>query len=288
MTTAQRLVKAIDYLEAHLDDDLSMTRASESACYSHYHFLRIFHALTGMTIGTYARRRRLTRAAEALVRDDTRIIEIAQDAGFDSQASFSRAFKSMFGETPARFRRSENISSYRGQPVMTEAYLHHLLTGGVTMNPRFEHREAFTVIGIGKDYALSDPSTIPALWDNFLRQKHLIPNVQGMEAYGVCYGPKEKETFSDRFHYAAALRVHDDAVVPEGMEKIHLRAQEYAVFTHRGPASDIMKTNVFIWKTWVPSSGVDPVDAPDFEVYGASWNGSTTDGEMEIWVPVVR
>ena len=156
------------------------------------------------------------------------------------------------------------------------------------MTPRFEYKKAFTVIGVGADYNLTEPNKNPALWDEFLCQKHRIKGVQRQEAYGICYAPKEKETFSDQFHYTAALCVIDDASVPEGMEKIRIPAQKYAVFTHKGPATDMAKTNVFIWKTWLPQSGLEPADAPDFELYGARWNGNKAEGEVEIYVPIVR
>ncbi len=284
--TTQRIAKAIETVEDHLHDDLQATTASGSACYSHYHFLRLFLALTGMTVGAYVRRRRLTKAAEALLRDKTRIIEIALEAGFESQAAFSRAFRDMFDETPARFRREEKRSSARGQPALTEAYLHHLQTGAVTMKPRFEHREAFTVVGIGKDSPAGKGMEV--LWNEFLLRKHQIEQTQGTEAYGVCYAPQEKENFPEKFHYTAALRVRDDAPVPTGMEKIRIEAHDYAVFTHKGPIADLPKTNDYIWKTWVPQSGLELADAPDFERYDARFKPDSAASEFEIYVPVIR
>ncbi|MDD3287855.1 MAG: AraC family transcriptional regulator [Alphaproteobacteria bacterium] len=284
----QRVLKSINYIEAHLGDDFQSSETSDAACYSYYHFLRIFHALTGMTVSAYIRRRRLTKAAEALSQDQNRIIEIAQNAGFESQAAFSRAFKDMFGETPGCFRAQKGNPYAKGQSAITEKYLQHIRTGSITMKPRFERKEAFTVIGLGKDYNLANPNTIGALWNAFLAQKNRIEQTRGEDCYGICYAPKEKEAMPDKFHYTAALRVNENAPVPEGMEKIHIAAQEYAVFTHKGPTSNITITNDFIWKTWLPQSGVDLADAPDFELYGAKWKDNAPDSEFEIFVPIIR
>ncbi len=286
----KRMLKGIDYIEAHLTDDLALVDVSNVACYSHYHFLRIFHALTGMTAGTYIRRRRLTRAAEHLLKDETRIIEIAQDSGFESQAAFGRAFKDMFGLSPAAFRRKKNASAFRGQFVITEAYLQHIQTRGITMEPRFERKEALTFIGLGKDCNLEDPNTIGLLWDEFLQKKHLINrhDVTDEAGFGLCYAPQEKEAFSSNFHYTAALRVSENAAVPEGMEKIRIPAQEYAVFTHKGSLETLSKTNDYIWKTWLPKSGLELADAPDIEVYGSKWDAAAESGEIDIYVPVSR
>ncbi|NCC04329.1 MAG: AraC family transcriptional regulator [Proteobacteria bacterium] len=284
----QRTLKAIDHIEAHLSDDVQLAEVSGAACYSHYHFLRIFHALTGLTAGTYIRRRRLTKAAEALLNGETRIIEIAQDAGFESQAAFTRAFKDMFDESPAQFRSKKNASAFRGQPIISETYLQHIQIGGITMTPRFEQKEALTFIGLGKDYSLAEPNTIGLLWDDFLRLKHLIQNIMDDSGYGLCYAPKEKETFSDKFRYTAALRVDDHASVPDGMEKIHIPAYEYAVFTHKGSLESLSSTNDYIWKTWLPKSGFELADAPDIEIYGNRWNAETSTGEIDICLPIIR
>jgi len=284
----KRTLKAINYIEGHLNDEVGLADVSRAACYSHYHFLRIFHALTGQTAGTYIRRRRLTKAAEALLKNKTRIIEIAQDSGFESQAAFSRAFKDMFDVSPAQFRREKNASVFRGQPVITETYLQHIQTRGITMEPRFEHKEVFTFIGLGKDYNLENPNTISILWDQFLQKKHLITNVIDDAAFGLCYAPKEKETFSDKFHYTAALRVSEKAVVPDGMEKVHVPAQEYAIFTHKGSLQTFSTTNDYIWKTWLPKSGLELADAPDIEVYGDKWDAKLDNGEIDIYVPINR
>ncbi len=284
----QRILKAITFIEAHLNDDVQLVEVSEVACYSHYHFLRIFQAITGVTAGAYIRRRRLTKAAEVLLKGKARIIEIAQDAGFESQAAFTRAFKEVFDESPAQFRRTKNTSAFCGQPIISETYLQHIQIGGITMTPRFEQKEALTFIGLGKDYLLSESNTIGALWDDFHRRKHLIQSVADNNGYGLCYAPKEKETFSDKFRYTAALCVDNKASVPDGMEKILIPAYEYAVFTHKGTLETLAATNDYIWKTWLPQSGVELADAPDIEIYGSKWNAETSTGEIDICLPILR
>ncbi len=293
MVMTIRILKAIQYIETYLNDDLSLAKVSQAACYSHYHFLRIFQAVTGITAGTYIRRRRLTQAAEALLKEDTRIIEIALDAGFDSQAAFSRAFKEMFDIPPARFRKERKTSAFRGQPVLTEKYLNHIQTRGITMTPRFEHKDAQTFIGMGKDCNFGEPEAIGDLWDRFNKMKHLITDLADDNGYGLCYAPKgkegkEKDIFPETFRYTAALRVTGDAVsVPEGMEKINMPAERYAVFTHKGSTDTLPETNDYIWKTWLPRSGLELADSPDIELYSKEWDPILKEGNIEIYLPVI-
>src|SRR5689334_18846913 len=90
-----RVNRVLDYIGAHLDGDLSLARLAGIACFSPYHFHRIFQGISGETLNSYVRRVRLERAA-ALMRASPRkrITDIALEAGFAGTAEFSRAFKS--------------------------------------------------------------------------------------------------------------------------------------------------------------------------------------------------
>jgi AraC-like DNA-binding protein/DNA gyrase inhibitor GyrI len=102
----ERVNRVLDYIGEHLDSDLSLARLSAVACFSPFHFHRIFQAVTGETLNSHVQRVRLERAA-ALLRASPRrrITEIALDAGFNGAAEFSRAFKNHFGRTASSWDR---------------------------------------------------------------------------------------------------------------------------------------------------------------------------------------
>ena len=83
----------IDYIESHLDGKLELETVAEAVHYSKYHLHRLFTETVGMTIHDYVQRRQLTEAAKLLVFSDKPIIEIAFICGYESQQSFSLAFK---------------------------------------------------------------------------------------------------------------------------------------------------------------------------------------------------
>jgi AraC family transcriptional regulator len=68
------------------------------------HLARAFRAAYGDSLGGYARRLRLEWAAERLVRSDDPLACVAAEAGFVDQSHFTRAFRTQFGLTPARYR----------------------------------------------------------------------------------------------------------------------------------------------------------------------------------------
>ncbi len=94
----------MDWLENNLDKSLSLDRVAAKSGYSKWHLQRMFRNVTGDALGTYIRTRRLSRAASELRLKDHSILDIALQSGFDSQQSFSRAFKRQFSQTPGAYR----------------------------------------------------------------------------------------------------------------------------------------------------------------------------------------
>jgi AraC family transcriptional regulator len=96
-----RVNRVLDYIATHLDGELSLTRLSEVACFSPFHFHRIFQGVTGETLNSHVRRVRLERAA-LLMRTSPRkrITDVALEVGFPGTAEFSRAFRVTLTEPP--------------------------------------------------------------------------------------------------------------------------------------------------------------------------------------------
>ena len=113
----------IDYIESHLDGKLELETVAEAVHYSKYHLHRLFTETVGMTIHDYVQRRQLTEAAKLLVFSDKPIIEIAFICGYESQQSFSLAFKAMYKSPPAEYR--EERSFY---PLQLRFILHRRTT----------------------------------------------------------------------------------------------------------------------------------------------------------------
>ena len=96
--------KVIDYIEKNLEKKVTLDKISKHIGYSKFYLNRIFTEHTGITIYKYLQNRRLTIAAEKLVKTDKPIIEIAYEAGYDTQQSFSFAFKQIYLYPPKVYR----------------------------------------------------------------------------------------------------------------------------------------------------------------------------------------
>ena len=101
---------AIDYIESSLTQEIDLSEVAAAAGYSPFHLSRLFRAMTGETPAGYVRKRRLSEAARQLLTTKRRILDIALDYQFGSQAAFTRAFRTAFGVSPGAYRK-------RGRPA---------------------------------------------------------------------------------------------------------------------------------------------------------------------------
>lgn len=97
--------KVIDYIEQNIEKEINLDQISKNIGYSKFHLNRVFAEQTGITIYKYLQNRRLTIAAEKLVRTDMPITQIAYEAGYDTQQSFSYAFKQVYLSPPKTYRK---------------------------------------------------------------------------------------------------------------------------------------------------------------------------------------
>ena len=89
-----------DYIEAHLDENITMANLANVSLYSPWHSYRLFVDLLHMTPAVYIRRLRLSKSALRLRDEKVKIIDIAFDTGFESVDGYQRAFYKEFGCNP--------------------------------------------------------------------------------------------------------------------------------------------------------------------------------------------
>lgn len=105
-----------DHVERHLAEELRLDDLARVACFSPFHFHRIYVALTGETVREFVQRVRLERAASQLLRDPTRsVTAVALDLGFGSPAAFARAFRAAFGTSASAFRKNRKADRKPGK-----------------------------------------------------------------------------------------------------------------------------------------------------------------------------
>src|SRR5262245_34370551 len=112
---SDRIQRVVDYLAAHLDEALDLETLARVACFSPYHFHRIYRGLLGETASETVRRVRLHRPAPRPLDQKLSIERTAHRAGYASQAAFTRAFRDEYGDPPARYRGGRRAADLQGR-----------------------------------------------------------------------------------------------------------------------------------------------------------------------------
>jgi AraC family transcriptional regulator len=100
-----RLRRVLDYVAENIKDDITLLDLAGIAGYSPFHFARKFTLAMGISPHRYISRIRLESAMAELAAGKLPLAQIALNAQFSSQASFTRAFHRAIGMTPKEYQR---------------------------------------------------------------------------------------------------------------------------------------------------------------------------------------
>jgi AraC family transcriptional regulator len=250
-----RLNRVTDYLYEHLDDDIRPEQLAEVACLSAYHWHRIYTAMRGETLSVTIRRLRLQRAADRLANSDASIDAVAASAGYGSVDAFARAFKDVYGQTPAAYRTAGSHAAFKaanrtrdaaGFPVTVET-LPQLRCAGVAH--------------VGS-YMQIDRAMMRLFGE--LGAHNLLTPEQRM--IGVFLDDPGLVAESD-LRSCACSPIAGDVVLVGPLEDMVLRGGLYARLRYQGPYADMRDAYRWLLGVWLPQSGHEPDDAPVFERY---------------------
>jgi len=270
--------KALWFIESHFASEVTLGDLAKAGGVSRFHMTRAFAAATGGSIMRYVRGRRLSEAAKTLSNGAPDILSVALDAGYGSHEAFTRAFRDQFGVTPETIRAQGHLKKIDlVEPIkMDETLL-------ITLEPpRFENGELLLIAGLGGRYTCEASAGIPSQWQRFLPHLGQVPGQVGRKAYGVCCNSDD----AGNFDYVCGVEVKNFSRLPADWSRVRIPEQRYAVFSQRDHISAIRSTWNTIWNNWLPESGYEVVDAPNFERYGDDFDSVTGTGGFEIWIPI--
>jgi AraC family transcriptional regulator len=270
--------KALWYIESHFAGEISLDDIAGVSGVSRFHLCRAFGEATGGSVMRYVRGRRLTEAARSLADGAADILSVALDAGYGSHEAFTRAFRDQFGLTPESVRAQRHLDNLAlVEPIkMDETLLAKLEP------PRFENGKSLLIAGLGERYSCETSGAIPAQWQRFEPHIGNVPGQIGRTTYGVCCNSDEEGNFD----YVCGVEVSSFTGLPPQFSRVRIPGRRYAVFSHRDHISTIRRTINTIWNKWLPESGHQVADAPDFERYGEDFDGKSGRGAVEIWIPL--
>lgn len=112
MSWSENMNDAINYIESHLYEKIDLNELAKRSCCSLTKFQRLFLFVTDISITEYIRRRRMTLAADELLKSDIKIIDLAMKYGYESPEAFTRTYNSFHGYPPSVTRKFGVFNRY--------------------------------------------------------------------------------------------------------------------------------------------------------------------------------
>ena len=252
---AQRIDRTIVYIRDHLDDPLDLETLAGVACFSIYHFHRIYRSLTGETLWDTIRRERLHRAAGSLVRGEFAVAKIAARAGYGSVAAFTRAFGKAYGVSPAAYREHGRLVSPSSQRQRQEFDMYDVTIREIPALrlAAINHTGAYMKIGSCFDRLL--------VWAK--PRQIMGPDSRMIGIYYDDPGTVAEGALRSQ----AAMTIPSDFVPDGEVELVELPGGRGAVIRHTGPYAELERAYSWLYRDWLPTSGETPADTPPYEDY---------------------
>ncbi|PTO83464.1 AraC family transcriptional regulator [Vibrio splendidus] len=294
-----RISRILTYIHSNLSSSLSLEDIATQSCWSRWQLQRVFQAETGLTVANYVRELKLSQAAEHLLDGKERVIDIALGLGFNSEISFSRSFKQMFGSSPSQYRKAGKRVGLR-KPIQVSETASTSEKGALSfVEVRIDERESFLVKGMTSEisglFSLTQDfaQKVPQLWSR-LEGEVEIPDDNVLQFIGVV--DLTQSCFDGtNIHYWAGVELQEGISIPqlpsiisERLEVLTVPKQTYAVVKHCGPIENLRHTLSWFVLNWMPSSGYRGVDGYELEVYPFAYQAHASDAEMEYWVPIIK
>ena len=279
--------ETMKYIEETLTGRIDVRKIALLSGYSYPLFSRMFSIMVGYPLSEYIRFRKLSCAAIDLRETDEKIIEIAFKYGYESQDSFSLAFKKFHGHTPKEVRKGSAFQ------IFSPIRLSLSVEGGKNMDIKIMKKSAFKIAGVAE--RVEEGGDFPNVWDKLFKKvsEEKLESLGNGQSYGACYEieKNEKENPESKYtvSYMAGYDVQNiDKAKDLGLSILEVPEAEYAVVKLKGIVPNcIHKGWKYVTGMFFPEQSYRHAGTPDFEVYSEG-DMYSPNYEMELWVPIVK
>lgn len=297
----RRVQKALTYIRENLDKPLSVKEVAKIACFSEYHFHRIFAAVMQETPGEYITRKKLERAAIILAYSPgSKVSDVAFEFGYSSVSSFSKAFKQWFGCRPTELSKIEQSLDAANGKLQTK-YEKLINSDQLYVGPpredwprKFEeidNRVRIKSILQFELYYLTSPggyefSSIVRTWKELVeRVEDANIALDDCKKFAISHDHPAL-TPSMHCRYDACIALPKNRDVDLSLAKVTIPSGRYAIFPVEGPEESILDQYLEFYTVWMPQSGYEPDNFPVLDHYlPTSQKGRVS---VELWAKITR
>ncbi len=240
----KRILKVLIYIEEHIDEELTMGKLAKVACYSPFHFHRIFHVMVGETVHHYITRLRIERAAGKLRYTNRSVTEIALDTSYDTPSAFTKAFKQWMGQSPRNYRTLFAALNKINNPIQELPM--------ISPDKIEKNLPDFNLLFIRRcgNYTQSSSEAWQAMI-RFMEDNHL--DRMKIRHFGISHDDPAV-TDEGKLRYDAAIAAPQGIKEKGEVGRQILKGGRYAIFTHLGSYDKLAETFNRIFLKWLPQS----------------------------------
>ena len=279
--------ETMKYIEETLTGRIDVRKIALLSGYSYPLFSRMFSIMVDYPLSEYIRFRKLSCAAIDLRETDEKIIEIAFKYGYESQDSFSLAFKKFHGHTPKEVRKGSAFQ------IFSPIRLSLSVEGGKNMDIKIMKKSAFKIAGVAE--RVEEGGDFPNVWDKLFKKvsEEKLESLGNGQSYGACYEIEKNEKENPESKYTVSYMAGYDAQNIDkakdlGLSILEVPEAEYAVVKLKGIVPNcIHKGWKYVTGSFFPEQSYRHAGTPDFEVYSEG-DMYSPNYEMELWVPIVK
>ena len=279
--------ETMKYIEETLTGRIDVRKIALLSGYSYPLFSRMFSIMVDYPLSEYIRFRKLSCAAIDLRETDEKIIEIAFKYGYESQDSFSLAFKKFHGHTPKEVRKGSAFQ------IFSPIRLSLSVEGGKNMDIKIMKKSAFKIAGVAE--RVEEGGDFPNVWDKLFKKvsEEKLESLGNGQSYGACYEIEKNEKENSESKYTVSYMAGYDAqnidkAADLGLSILEVPEAEYAVVKLKGIVPNcIHKGWKYVTGSFFPEQSYRHAGTPDFEVYSEG-DMYSPNYEMELWVPIVK
>jgi len=260
----RRLRAVLEYIDAHLEQDLSTEHLADIAAFSKYHFHRQFSTLFGMSLSRYIQLVRLKRAAYQLAfREQQSVINVALSSSYEGPETFARAFKKHTNQAPSEFRRQPQWQSwYANIESLRELRIKHMNTSYADEHVNivdFPQTRIAVFEHCGDPIFIGDSIRKFIVWR---KTQQLSPRVS--DTFNILYD-NPFDTEPDKFRLDLCVAANRDrSDVAAGIVMKSIPAGRCARLRHVGNEESFAEALKFLYAEWLPRSNEELRDFPLF------------------------
>lgn len=252
-----RMTKVLHFIECNLDADINCQELADIACYSRFHFHRLFRIRFGESVYAFRKRLLLERAFKHLQYSDDSVSTISYKCGYYTQASFNKSFRKQFSLSP---------SDIRNQTILNKSRRVYTQPEGENMEPEIVVLPDVAVIcaRANGDYAKAAAEA----WGKIMAfaYKNKLMN-KCVRMIGISHDtPSVTEPSFIRYDACLDVKI-SDGCLNENIRRQIIAGGKYAKLIHIGPYENLNDTYAWFFNEWLPNSHYGLRDIPCFDVY---------------------